>query len=153
MREIGFSILLAFCGIFAASLFTFIIGFAGIPGALLSSAAAKRSVDGITPIWGLYLTVAGQLYVSLVFVTLVINIVEACIRDSVGFGKWIAWVVAFFVAVAPSSIALKDSARAEHRTVQHHATTITTPLTVIGFFIFKMFPLIMNTGWGWLPKF
>jgi len=153
MREIGFAILFGFGGIFAAAVYTFVIGFAGAPGALLSSAAVKRSRDGITPVWGLFLTLAGQLYASLVFVTLVIHFVEARLSSAIGMGKWVAWSVAFFVAVAPSAIALKDAVRAERRNVQHSATTLTAPLTAIGFFLFKLFPVIMNAGWGWVPMF
>jgi hypothetical protein len=152
MREMGFALLFGFGGIIAAVFYTFVLGFAGMPGALLSIAAAKRSSDGITPLWGLFLTVAGQLYASMVFVTLVIHFVEARLSSATGFGKWIVWIIAFFVAVAPASIALKDAARAERRNVQHHATTLTAPLTVLGFFLFKLFPALMNAGWGWIPS-
>lgn len=153
MREIGFALLLGFGGIIAAVFWTYIIGFAGVPGTLLSSAAAKRSSDGTTPVWGLFLTAAGQLYVSLVFVTLVIQFVDARLSGAVGFGKWVAWGVAFVVAVAPPAIALRDAARAERRNVQHSATTLTAPLTAMGFFLFKLAPAIMNGGWGWVPQF
>lgn len=153
MREIGFALLFGFGGIFAAAVYTFVIGFAGVPGALLSSAAAKRSRDGITPVWGMFLTVAGQLYASLVFVTLVIHFVESRLSGAAGLGKWVAWCVVFFVAFAPSAIALKDATRAERRNVQHSAMTFTAPLTAIGFFLFKLFPPIMNAGWGWVPRF
>ncbi|MFC1762452.1 hypothetical protein ACFL6U_10280 [Planctomycetota bacterium] len=153
MREIGFALLFGFGGIFAAALYTYIIGIAGAPGAILTTAATKRSPDGITPVWGLFLTVAGQLYASLVFVTLVINFVDARISDAAGFGKWIAWFVAFFVAIAPPAIALKDAARAEQRNVQHHATTFLLPLTVIGFILFKWVPTIMMSVCGWVPQF
>ena len=153
MREIGFAVLFGFGGVLVAAFYTFVIGFAGIPGAFLSTAAAKRSSDGITPVWGVFLTVAGQLYASLVYVTLVIHFVEARLSSAVGLGKWIAWGVAFFVAVAPAMFALKDAARVERRNVQHSATTFTAPLTVIGFFLFRLVPAIMNTGWGWVPRF
>jgi len=153
MREIGFALLLGFGGIVAGVFWTYIIGFAGLPGALLSSAAAKRSSDGITPVWGLFLTVAGQLYVSLLFVTLVIHFVDARLSGAVAFGDWVVWGVAFVVAVAPPAIALKDAVRTERRNVEHSATTFTAPLTAMGFFLFKFVPAIMNAGWGWVPQF
>lgn len=151
MRVIGFTLLFGFGGIFAAVFYTFVIGFAGVPGALLSSAAAKHSGEGVTPVWGLLLTVAGQLYASMVFVILVIHFVEARLSSATGFGKWIAWGIAFFVAVAPPAIALKDAARVERRNVQHVAMTFTAPLTALGFFLFKFFPVLMDAGWGWIP--
>lgn len=152
MREIGFAILLGFGGFLAAAFYTYVIGFAGMPGALLSSAATKRSSEGITPIWGLLLTMAGQLYASMAFVTLVIHFIEARLGSATGFGKWIVWIIAFSVAVAPTAIALKDAARTQQRNIQHSAIVLTGPLTVLGFFLFKFFPWLMNTGWGWIPK-
>jgi hypothetical protein len=152
MRLLLFTLLFGFGGILVAAIYTFVIGLAGAPGALLS-AAAKRSPDGVTPIWGLLLTVAGQLYASLIFVTLVINFVEPRLHGVTGFGKWVVRCVAFFVAVAPPAFALKDAARAERRSVQHVATTLTAPLTALGFFLFEFFPAVMNTGWGWIPDF
>lgn len=153
MREIGFAVLFGFGGIIAAVFYTFVVGFAGVPGALLSSAATKRSGGEATPVWGIFLTVAGQLYASLVFVALVIHFVEARLSGAAKFGKWLVWGVAFFVAVAPAMLAIKDAARAERRNIQHSATAFTAPITVIGFFLFKLCPAIMNAGWGWVPKF
>lgn len=153
MREIGLAVLLGAGGVFIAALYTFVIGFAGIPGALLSSSAAKRSREGTTPVWGLLLTVGGQLYASMAFVALVIHFVEVRINGSTGPGKWAVWFVAFFVSIAPAAIALKDAARAHPRNIQHMATTFTAPLTAIGFFLFLLLPAIMNAGWGWLPNF
>lgn len=153
MRSLGLALILGVGGLLAAAIYTFVIGLAGAPGAMLSAAAAKRSPDEITPVWGLVLTVAGQLYASLLFVTLIINFVEARLSGTTGFGKWVVWVVAFIVAVAPTGMALKDAARAERRNVQHHAITLTVPLTVIGFFVFCFFPAVMNAGWGWIPHF
>ena len=152
MSTVGFALLFGFGGFFVAAIYTFIIGLAGAPGAFLSAVAAKRSPDGVTPVWGLLLTVAGQVYVSLVFVVLVIHFAEAALSEATGFSKWFAWGVAFFVAIAPITFALKDATHAERQNVQHIATTLTAPLTVIGFFLFKFFPTIMNAGWGWVPK-
>lgn len=151
MREIGFALLLGFGGTIAAALYTFFIGFAGLPGALLTTAAAKRRGDSVTPLWGLFLTMAGQLYASLAFVALVIQFTDNRLREAAGFGKWFAWTVAFFVAVAPVGIALKDAARSRRRNIQHSAMAFAAPLTVIGFFLFSFFPAIMNAGWGWVP--
>ncbi len=153
MGTFVFALLLGVGGIFVAIFYTFIIGLAGAPGALLSVSAAKRSPNGVTPMWGLFLTVAGQLYTSLVFVAFVINFVEAHLIGARGTGKWVAWVVAFFVAVAPPAIALKDAAHAERRNVQHIAMTLTAPLTLLGVFLFRFFPAVMNVGWGWVPHF
>ena len=145
MRSLGFALLLGLGGILVAAIYTFVIGLAGSPGAMLSAAAAKRSPEGITPSWGFFLTLVGQLYASLVFVALVIQFVEAHLTGITGFGRWAVWIVAFFIAVAPAGIALKDAARVQRRNVQHYAMTLTVPLTVIGFFVFRFFPAVMSS--------
>ena len=139
MQVIGLTLLFGFGGFIAAVFYTFVIGFAGTPGALLSIAAAKRSSEGVTPIWGLLLTVAGQLYASMFFVALVIHFVEARLNSATGFGKWTVWIIAFSVAVAPPAFALRDAARAERRNVQHEAIVFTAPLTALAFFYLSSF--------------
>ena len=59
MKTLGFVLLFGTLGVFVAAFYTLVIGLAGTPGAMLSTAAAKRSPEGITPIWGLFLTMAG----------------------------------------------------------------------------------------------
>ncbi len=153
METLKFALLFGTLGFFVAVIYTFVIGFAGLPGAILSAGATNRSPDGITPIWGLLLTMAGQLYASLCLVALSIHVVEAHFRGTTVLGKWVVWSVAFFVSIAPVIMALKDAVHAERRNVQHSAMTLTAPLTVLGFFLFLFFPTIMNAGWGWIPQF
>ena len=153
MSAIGYAILLGFGGAFAAALWTFVVGFAGAPGALLTARAMRRSRTTAIPTWGVFATVAGQLYASLVFTAFVLETTASVLAHSAGFGKWVAWLVAFFVASAPAFIALKDAARAEAKNVQHVATTLTAPLTAIGFFLFLFAPSIREAAWGWVPHF
>ena len=67
MGALGYAILLGFGGTIAAALWTFALGFGGAPGALLTAAAMRRKGTNLIPTWGLLVTVAGQLYVSLTF--------------------------------------------------------------------------------------
>jgi hypothetical protein len=153
MNAIGYAILLAFGGTLAAALWTFVVGLAGTPGALLTAAAMRRTGPTAIPTWGLFVTVAGQLYGSLVFTAFVLQTTSSVVADSAGFGKWVVWLVTFFVASAPAFIALKDAARAEVKNVQHVATTLTAPLTAIGFIVFLVAPRTLDAGWGWVPHF
>lgn len=153
MGSIGYAVLLAFVGTLGAAMWTFVVGLAGAPGALLTATAMQRSGATKIPTWGLLATVAGQLYVSLAFTAFVVQTTAAALQNSEGIGKWIAWLVTFFVASAPAFIALKDSARSGMRTVQHGATTLTAPLTAIGFFVFVFAPGVLEAGWGWVPHF
>lgn len=151
MGAIGFAILLAFGGMLAAALFTFVLGFAGAPGACLTAAAMRRTGSQTIPTWGLLLTTAGQLYASLAFVASIVQTTSARLAGTAGVAKWIAWTVAFVVACAPAFIALKDAARAETKNVQHGASTLTAPLSLLGFFLFVFAPSVLRAGWGWVP--
>lgn len=153
MSAIGYAILLGFAGTFAAALWTFVIGLAGAPGALLTAAAMRRIATSVIPIWGLLLTVAGQLYASLAFTAFILGTSSSVLANTTGFGKWVAWVVTFCVASAPALIALKDAARAEAKNVQHAATTLTAPLATVGFLVFLFAPRIRALAWGWIPHF
>ncbi len=79
-------------------------------------------------------------------------LVEIRLSEMTELGKWVVWIVAFFVAIAPSAIALKkDAANTERRNIQHYTMTFTAPLTAVGFILFLLFPSIMKLGWGWIP--
>lgn len=155
MSTIGYTILLIFGGTLAAALWTFVVGVAGAPGALLTAAAMRRSGATAIPTWGFVATVAGQLYASLAFTAFVIQMTSAVLADTHVhvFGKSVAWLVTFLVACAPASIALKDAAGAEVKNVQHTATTLTAPLTAVGFFLFLLVPSTLEAGWGWVPRY
>lgn len=153
MGAFGYAIILAFAGTLAAALWTFVVGLGGVPGALLTARAMRRSGARTIPTWGLLATLAGQLYVSLAFTAVVIQTTRSLVGTSPGYGRWVAWVVTLLVGCAPAFIALKDSARAEAKNVQHGATTLTAPLTVVGFFVFVFVPKALEAGWGWMPHF
>ena len=153
MGAIGDIIFLALGGTLLAALFTFVLGFAGAPGAFLTALAMRRTGSQVTPLWGLLLTVAGQLYASLAFVAFIIQTTSSRLAGVAGFGTWIAWTVTFLVACAPALIALKDAARADVKTVQHDATAFTAPLTALGFLVFVLAPGVLRAGWGWIPHF
>lgn len=160
---IGVAILLAFLGMLAAALYAmFALGVAGLPGALLSEALSRKSEQPKIPILGWLLTLLGQSYVSLAFVVLVVMSVRSVIGETTGIGKWILWFVAFCVAVAPAWMALRDATAKRNqgyeglsvgRIVPHYAMAFTAPLTMIGFFLFALFPSLTSWGWGWIPHF
>lgn len=150
MNPYLFALCLAVGGFVAAALYMLVLGFAGAPGALAGAAMQARS--GRTPLWALFLTVAGQTYVSLAFAAAVIGTTRHHIGQATGLGKWLAWAVAFLVATSPAALAAKEGARTApgNRTLQHHAATLTTPLTAVGFFVFVAAPAALIL-WAWVP--
>lgn len=153
LRSIGFAILLGMGGTIVGALWTFAVGIGGAPGAMLTAWYMGARKSESTPIWGLIFTVTGQLYVSLAFIACVVLTARNHLDTEVGFGKWIAWFVAFFVATVPAMAALKDSAQKSEPNVQHDASAFSSALSTIGFFVFVFRPSTVPALWGWVPTF
>jgi hypothetical protein len=160
---IGVAILLAFVGTIIAALYAmFALGLAGAPGALLSEAISRKGEEPKIPLIGLLVTFIGQLYVSLAFVVFIVLSVRSVVGGTTGIGKWLLWLVAFYVSLAPVWMALKDATRKRQegypemsigKIVPHYAMAFTAPLTGVGFFLFALFPSLTWWGWGWIPHF
>ncbi len=160
---IGISILFAFIGMLVACFYSmFVLGIAGVPGVFLTKILSQNSQEPKISILGLLLTIIGQVYASLAFVVIIVLSVRSWIGETTGIGKWFLWTVAFFISTAPVWMALKDSVAKRKENfeglspsgiVPHLAITFTTPLTIIGFFIFAFFPYLTSLGWGWIPHF
>lgn len=152
MGALGFAIVLGFGGMLLAAVWTFVIGLAGAPGAVLAAMANKSSGSERFPVWALVVTVSGQLYAALIFIVFVITTTERRVTSNDGVGAWVAWTVTFAVATAPAWIAAKDASKATPRTVQHVGTAFTAPLATAAFFVLLLAPATRNLGWGWLPS-
>ena len=160
---VGVAILLAFVGLLVAALYAMcILGLAGVLGALVSETLSRKSEKPQVSILGLILTILGQTYASLAFVVFIVLSVRNWVGETTGFGKWIIWIVAFFVSVAPVKMALKDASAywkenfegaSAGKITQFYAITFTVPITIIGFFVFVFFPSVTSFGWGWIPHF
>jgi hypothetical protein len=152
---IGLAILVGFIGTLAAALYTFVIGLAGAPAALLTAAMMerKRRAPNQVPPLGIVITVASQLYVSLVFVAFVVVSIRSLLGTTSGIASWLVWLVAWWVASAPTSFAMRDAARVEVKNVQHWSMALTSPLTKVAFWLFVLLPSSMELGWGWVPHF
>ena len=71
LRLIGVAILLGFAGTLAAALWTFVIGIAGAPGALLTAFGEKKKSPVV--LVGLMVTIISQSYVAIAFVAFVVQ--------------------------------------------------------------------------------
>ncbi|GIW52803.1 MAG: hypothetical protein KatS3mg081_2158 [Gemmatimonadales bacterium] len=155
---IGMAILLAFAGTLVAALYAmFVLGLAGMPGAFLTEALSRNGEKRTISTLGLLLTILGQVYASLAFVALIVQSVRSWIGNTTGIGKWILWIVAFCVAVAPAWMALKDSnakwkekfeGLSPGKIVPYYAATFTAPITIIGFLAFALISACYLMGLG-----
>ena len=148
---IGSAILFAIVGTVVGALWTFVIGLAGAPGAFIARLRGDEWHGGRQSWFGLLLCLLGQSYASLAFVAMTIGYLTNLLSDRPELIDGVLWIVCFFVALLPSTAALKDAASKPTKRAQDVATTFTVPLTLIGFFVFAFYQPAMRTGWGWLP--
>lgn len=153
MNSIVLAILLAVGGTLAATFYTLVVGLAGAPGALLSVAGSRRRTTAGIIVSGFILTALGQLAASLLWIAVIYQSVHAWLGESGGVGRFLVWVVAFYIANAPALIARKDAAREADKNVQHVATFVVTRLTLVASFVLLFMPSLLHGNLGWVPHF
>ncbi len=151
MSNIGWSLLILLVGMPAAALWTFIVGFAGAPGALLA-AGPEGNVSRARHRAGIVLSGLGQSYASMAFAAIVLSQarVLAAERD---LWNWLILVVAAIVAASPAINAGKEAVRAAREgkaSVQHHATNLTLWLVTVGIIALLIAPSVARP-WAWIP--
>jgi len=150
MPGLGYALVVGLPGTFTAVAWSLVLGLAGKPGSLVS---AMLSALGARPLaWlGVVVSLAAQLYVALIFTVLVIRSASHHLAGVHGAGTWIAWPVAFLVALVPPLVGVLDWGRDPGKAVQHRAIKITAPLSALGFFLFLIRPDLMRLAWNWVP--
>ena len=150
MRGIGYTLIVALPGTFAAAAWTLALRVAAAPGALLARPRIRVVSSGLR-ILGVLLSIGGQLYVALVFAAFILRSATHHLHGVSGWGRYLPWTVCFLVATAPPLIAMLDWGRQPERATQYTAARITWPLTVLGAGLFILHPSIMRLAWAWVP--
>lgn len=114
--NLGFTIALVIACIILIPLATavlggFILGFAGLPGALLSELLASRSEKQRIPLLGLILSTFGQSFLALLWVVIVVGSLHSVLESSSLLVSCIVWFLGFFVATGPAWKAAKTAVR------------------------------------------
>ncbi len=149
---LGLVILYAVGGTLLAALWTFLIGFAGVPGALLGHALVPdENWRGKGSLLGLAVCVVGQGYAALCFCALVVGVTRNELSHHPDLIRWVLWLVSFIVAILPASFARKDAAKKPNKRTQDIAVVFTFAIAVVGFWVFVFSPYVLTAGWGWIP--
>lgn len=152
LSTLGFVALYAVGGTILAAVWTFLIGFAGIPGALLAHALVPdEDWRGKGSLLGLAVCVIGQAYVALCFCALLAGFTANLLTKRPDLIGWILWLVSFFLSILPASFAGKDAAKKARKKTQDIATTFTFGIAAVGFWVFVISPTVMKAGWDWMP--
>jgi hypothetical protein len=149
---LGYALVVALPGTFFGVIWSLVVRRAGWPGALLSRALLAARVRPLV-VFGLLVSVAGQLYTALVFTALLVQATRHHMAGIQGVGRWLSWTVAFLVSLVPSLVGVFDWGRDPTRVVQHRGAKIVVPLLAAGFALFLLRPDLMQLGWGWVPVF
>ncbi len=138
-----------------AAVWTFLVGIAGAPGAALPHYLAPNEDwhdgSGNVSKLGLEVCVVGQSYVALGFSAILVAFTTQLLRNRPDLIGWIMWTVVFCGSGLPAYFALKAASRKEEKKTQDVATTFTLLVSLVGFWVFVLFPSVMNAGWGWIP--
>ena len=92
------------------------------------------------------------------WVALIVALAHSWTTGAHGPGKWILWLVAFWVAGAPAEYAVTSGADWKLRLAAGHAVMLTAfRWTVlagnVAFFAFQFAPKTRALAWGWVPQF
>lgn len=151
MREFGWLALLAAVGGGVGALWTFALGLAGAPGAVLGAAGARGHKRRWLSAPGLILCVIGQTYAALAFAVAVQGVRADLFGASRGLLGVLSWLAAFGVAQVPVTSAIRDAANEPQRNTQHFAIVVTFYLALVGFFVLARWPSLAGTWWRWVP--
>jgi hypothetical protein len=158
MREIGLAVGLGFLGSFAASILTFVLAFAGLPGSKLAHGRNGHAASNARQMLGFFAAFIPQSYIALCWVVLIVSLARSWTAAARGPGKWLVWVVAFWVATAPADYGVWSGAEWKRRLVTGQAIMLsafrwTAAVATIAFFTFQFAPTTRTLAWGWVPQF
>ena len=155
MDSIFTAVVIGIVGTLLAAFWTFVVGFAGAPGAIYAGIRTPEAEQEgrISSALGFALTVLGQLFAMLVFTVFVVESTRSLVAGLDGFFVWLPWMAAWLVAAAPGGMALKDASYKSRQTIQDVAVAFSSVLAILGFFLFAFLPQSVLWGFGWVPHF
>jgi hypothetical protein len=138
-------------GVIANFLTVFVLNIAGLPGAFLAGRPGFRSKQKF--ILGSVVSALGQSFVYLAYTAFIVSWTMLAIsHQKISI---FAWPAAFLAVLIPLWLNLirarLESREQEHSNAQVEGLHITFLLTLLGFFVFALFPSVMQSGYGWVP--
>ena len=151
LTSLGVAALLGILGTFAAVLWTLVLRIGGAPGSALAVLGTLRERRGLIQA-GVVLSFLIESYLLLAFAGIVIRLVQAFIRSHPHAPPWPLWLVGWYLATAPVLFGGRASGDAVARDVTDTAFAFALPLAALGFWVFVVWPRVLEWGWGWLPR-
>ena len=142
-------VILIVIGFFGQTFWLTVLNLAGAPGALVAWPVHNK-VGSIRLILGTLVSLAGQSYVYLAFVGLVVAGTKYYIHQGAILPIFV-WPASFFACVCPIYLCAAAAYAEYTPTPQVFAVLLGQFVAAIGFFVFVFFPKVIALGWPWVP--
>lgn len=152
LSSLGFAGLLGILGTFAAVLWTFVLVIGGAPGSALVGLGARYRKRVLIRA-GTTLTFLLDAYLLLAFAGLVTRFVAGVLLPRPTLPAWPLWLVGWYLATAPVLFSGRRARGVAARDAADTAYTLALPLAAAGFWVFVLWPELVDAGWRWLPSF
>jgi hypothetical protein len=152
LTSLGVAALLGILGTFAAVLWTVVLAVGGTPGSALAFLGTRRGLRGLVNA-GIALSFLIESYLLLAFAGLVIRFVQAFLLPRPHAPAWPLWLVGWYLATAPVLFGGRETPGADARDATDTAFAFALPVAAFGYWVFVVWPDVLEWGWSWLPRF
>lgn len=150
LSSLGVAGLLGIVGTFAAVLWTFVLRLGAYPGSALVLWGTRRHERWLVHL-GTAVSFLVEAYLLLAFVAMVNRIVRGYLLPRPEAVAWPLWLVGWYLATAPLLFSGRDPPGASARDAADVALSAALPLVLVGYWVFVVWPGVLEAGWGWLP--
>jgi hypothetical protein len=78
-------------------------------------------------------------------------VVQSFLTDHPSAPAWPLWIVGWYLATAPVLFGARTSREGAGRQANDTALTFALPASALGFWVFVLWPAVVEWGWGWVP--
>ena len=150
LSSLGAAGLLGIIGTFAAVLWTYALRLGAGPGAALVLLGSRRERQWLVRLGtGVVFLVEG--YLLLAFAVMVTRVVRGYLLSRPGAVAWPLWLVGWYLAAAPLLFSGRDPPGALARDAADVATRVALPIVTVAYWVFVVWPAVLEAGWGWIP--
>ena len=121
------------------------------PGSALAGLGTRYGNRGLITV-GTLVSFVLESYLLLAFAGLVVRFVDGFLTGRPGAPAWPLWIVGWYLATAPVLFGGRASQGAHAPAASDTAFAFALPVAAFGFWVFVIWPEVLEWGWGWLPE-
>ena len=150
LTSLGVAGLLGIVGTFAAVLYSVVLAFGGAPGSALTILGTRYRRRGLVTA-GTVVSFLIESYLLLAFAAFVVRVVAGFLTERPWAPAWPLWIVGWYLATAPVLFGGRGVPGAPARDATDSAFAFELPISALGFWVFLVWPAVLEWGWGWIP--